>query len=241
MEYLVLSFIAGILTVLAPCVFPMLPVILGGSLGAKNLWRPFVVIISLVISIITFTLLLKVFAVGIPEKSLKYFSGLIILFFGISLIFPHLWEKFSTKLSLGASSQTMLQKSSQKKGIIGWIFLGISLGPVFSACSPTYFLIVGTVLPQNFWIGFLNLCVYGFGLFLVLFSIALLGQKFTQKLKWASDGGGFFKKFMGVIFIVLALAIMTGYDKKFEGWVLDFEFFQNLSSVESKVKESLEK
>ncbi len=241
MEYFVISFIAGILTVLAPCIFPMLPVILGGSLGAKSLWRPFVVILSLVFSIIAFTLILKVFAVGIPETALKLFSAGIIFLFGISLIFPELWTHISSKLSLGASSQTMLQKSAQKKGVIGWIFLGMSLGPVFSACSPTYFLIVGTVLPQNFWIGFLNLCIYGAGLFLVLFLIAVLGQKFTKKLAWASSGSGIFKKIMGLIFVALALSIMTGYDKKFESWVLDFEFFQNLSLIEGTVKESLGK
>lgn len=235
MEYLPLSFIAGVLTVLAPCVFPMLPVILGGSIGAKNIIRPIVVVASLAISIIAFTLLIKVFAIGIPENFLKAISAGIIIFFGVSLIFPHLWEKISAKFSLGSSSQNLLQKSSQKKGIIGYIFLGASLGPVFSACSPTYFLIVGTVLPQNFFIGFINLLVYAFGLFLVLMIVAIFGQKATRNLAWASSGQGIFKKIFGVLFILMGIGIFLGYDKKLESALLNNDFFLNLATLESKI------
>jgi len=237
MQYLFISFIAGILTVLAPCVFPMLPVILGGSLGSKSLYRPFVVILSLALSIVSFTLLLKVFFVGVPQSAMKILSSVIIVFFGITMFFPDLWDKISAKLSLGNASQTALQNSAKKEGILGWILLGASLGPVFSACSPTYFLIVGTVLPQNFFIGLLNLLVYALGLFLILFVIAIFGQKVTSKMKGLTDSKGYFKKFLGLIFIALGIAIYFGYDKVFEAWLLDFKFFETISSVESNFLE----
>ncbi len=234
MEYFIISFIAGILTVLSPCIFPMLPVVLGGSVGEKNLFRPFVVILSLAISIVTFTLLIKVFAVGIPQNTLKLISAGIIFFFGLTLIFPHLWDVISEKLKLGSASQEMLQKSSQKEGILGYILLGASLGPVFSACSPTYFLIVGTVLPQNFFIGFINLLIYVFGLFLVLFLVAIFGQKITAKFSGMTSSSGWFKKFFGIVFIALAIAIFFGYDKMVEAWMLDQPFFLNLATLETK-------
>lgn len=237
MEYFVISFIAGVLTVLAPCVFPMLPVILGGSLGAKSLFRPFVVILSLAISIVVFTLLIKVFALGIPESILKLVSAGIIFFFGLTLIFPHLWDVISEKLNLGSASQEMLQKSSTKEGVWGYMLLGASLGPVFSACSPTYFLIVGTVLPQNFFIGFINLLIYALGLFLVLFLVAIFGQQMTAKFSGLSSSNGWFKKFFGFVFIALAIAIFFGYDKVFESWMLDQDFFLNLATLETKFTE----
>lgn len=233
MQYLLISFIAGILTVLAPCVFPMLPIILGGSLGSKSLYRPFVVILSLALSIVSFTLLLKVFFIGVPQSAMKTLSAGIIVFFGITMIFPELWDKISAKLGLGSSSQKALQNSAKKEGILGWILLGASLGPVFSACSPTYFLIVGTVLPQNFFIGLLNLLVYALGLFIILFAITIFGRKITAKMKGLTDSKGYFKKILGIIFILLGLTIYLGYDKVFEAWLLDFKFFETLSSVEN--------
>lgn len=53
------SFIAGILTILAPCVLPVLPVILAGSLTEKEKWYPYLVTLSLALSIVVFTVLLK--------------------------------------------------------------------------------------------------------------------------------------------------------------------------------------
>ncbi len=53
------SFIAGVLTILAPCVLPVLPVILAGSLTEKEKWYPYLVTLSLALSIVVFTVLLK--------------------------------------------------------------------------------------------------------------------------------------------------------------------------------------
>ena len=58
---LITSFLAGILTVAAPCVLPLLPVIVGGSLMDEHRSRPLIIAVSLALSVILFTLLLKVF------------------------------------------------------------------------------------------------------------------------------------------------------------------------------------
>jgi cytochrome c biogenesis protein CcdA len=55
-----ISFIAGILTILAPCVLPLLPIIIGGSLEEKSIRRPIIITLSLAASIVVFTLILKV-------------------------------------------------------------------------------------------------------------------------------------------------------------------------------------
>ena len=179
MEYLWLSFLAGVLTILAPCVLPLLPIIIGGSLADKNPLRPLIITLSLAGSIILFTLLLKVSTalIEIPPAAWKGLSGGIIIIFGITLLFPNAWERVSAKLNFGGSSQTLLQKSGQHKGYLGMIFVGMALGPVFAACSPAYFLILSTVLPQSFFWGFINLCVYALGLGLVMFLVAFTGQQ----------------------------------------------------------------
>jgi cytochrome c biogenesis protein CcdA len=44
MSLLIITFIAGILSSLAPCVLPLIPVIIGGTLTeAKNKYKPFII------------------------------------------------------------------------------------------------------------------------------------------------------------------------------------------------------
>lgn len=218
MQYLLLSLLGGVLTVLAPCVLPLLPVIIGGSLTDKNPWRPVVITTSLALSVVIFSLALKVSTalISMPPSFWKWLSGGIVLFFGLTLLFPQAWEVVSVRLRLGRSSQGALQKSSQRKGWLGMILMGMALGPVFASCSPAYFLILGTVLQESWFWGIINLMVYAFGLSFVMLLIALTGQKFMGSLKKAADPKSVFKKILGVLFIVIGVGIILGYDKKVE-------------------------
>ena len=241
MEYFLLSFIAGILTILAPCVLPMLPIIIGGGASGNSVLRPLIVTASLTVSIIIFTLLIKVSTIfiDIPQEFWKIFSGAIIIVFGITMIFPYLWDYISVKLGFNSSSQELLNESAKKEGIWGMVLIGASLGPVFSSCSPTYFLILGTVLPQSFAAGLINLIIYSLGLALMMFLIAFFGQKLTSKLQGISSNSGITKKVLGSIFIFIGIAIIMGYDKSFETWLLNFDFYSNLGNLEQSFIESV--
>lgn len=59
MTLFIVSFLAGALTILAPCVLPLLPVVLAGSLTEKKRWYPYVVTLSLAFSVVLFTVVLK--------------------------------------------------------------------------------------------------------------------------------------------------------------------------------------
>lgn len=221
MEFLVPSFLAGILTVLAPCVMALLPVILGGTLGSKNPLRPLVITLSLGVSVILFTLALKATTalIGIPQDVWKWISGGLIILFGLAMLFPNGWNKLAFKLKL-YKSENLVHKSGEKKGLLGAVLLGASLGPVFTTCSPTYALILAVVLPQNFTIGLINLFVYAIGLMIPLLIVGYGGQRLTRKLKWAVNPNGLFKKGLGVLLIIVGIAIFTGYDKKLEAKIL---------------------
>ena len=228
MILLIVSFIAGILTILAPCVLPVLPVILGGSIGDKqsNKKKTFTIIASLGISVILFTLLLKASTlfIDIPESFWKIFSGSIILILGLVTFFPSLWEnKYIAKLS--RKSNIALGKGDQKKSFFGDVIVGASLGPVFSSCSPTYFIILATVLPVTPFLGFIYLLSYALGLCLALLAVAFFGQKIINKLGIVANPDGWFKKSLGILFILVAIAIFTGFDKKLQTIILDNGFF----------------
>ena len=225
MTTLPLAFFAGILTILAPCILPLLPVIVGGSLADKNPLRPLVLTLSLAVSIVLFSLLIKAstLLIEVPADFWKLLSGGIILFFAFTYIFPELWETCSLKCGLGNKSQELLNKAGQKKSWTGTILLGAALGPAFSSCSPVYFVILATILPVSFFWGVINLVAYSLGLALMMGLIAFFGQKLVIRLKVAADPKGWFKKVLGVLFLIVGLGIILGWDKKAEIWLLDHD------------------
>ena len=235
------SLAAGMLTVLAPCILPLLPVIVGGSLTGDGrgvqLKKVLTIVLSLGASVIVFTLLLKVSTlfIDIPEYVWKWLSGGILVLLGTVTIFPSLWEgQFMAKLS--ARSNILLGKGDQKKSFWGDVIMGAALGPVFSTCSPTYFIVLATVLPAQPLVGIVYLLAYTVGLCTSLFVVAFIGQKIMGKLDVAANPHGWFKKILGIIFVIVGLAIISGFDKKFEFTLLSAGIF-DVTKVEQGLLE----
>lgn len=223
MQLLLLSFIAGVLTVLAPCVLPVLPVIIGGSLaGTGRQSRPIAIVASLAVSIVLFTLLLKatVWFIGIPFSALAIISGGIIILVGLVLLFPRAWDALSFKLGL-YKTEGLVGKARTRQGLAGDILLGAALGPVFSSCSPTYGIIVATVLPASLAQGTVYLAVYALGLALPLLAIAYAGRAAVQKVRWLANPNGLFKRLLGLLLVLVGLTIVTGLDKQVEQYLTD--------------------
>lgn len=243
MTLLIISFIAGLLTVLAPCILPLLPVVIGSSVGSRSKATPFIVIGSLAFSILLFTYLLKASTafIIIPTFVWGYISGGILVAFGLVMLFPQLWEKLPlvNKTNLGANK--LVGTGYQKKSVWGDVMIGAALGPVFSSCSPTYFVILATVLPASFLLGTIYLLAYIAGLVLVLGLIALLGQKFTSKLQFVADNHSRLKRGAGALFLIVGLFILTGFDKKIETWILDNGYVNGVFNLEQRLLEKTEK
>ncbi|HEX5743840.1 MAG TPA: cytochrome c biogenesis protein CcdA [Candidatus Saccharimonadales bacterium] len=225
MILLALSFIAGVLTVLTPCILPLLPVIVGGSLGgdAKDRARPYIIVGSLAVSLLLFTLLLKAstLLIGVSPRVWTYLSGGIIIALGLTALFPGKWEQLMGRLGWQAGSQRFLGRSEHKKGPVGAILTGAALGPVFSSCSPTYAFILATVLPQSLASGVVYLIAYTIGLVSVLLVVALTGRRFISRFAWASDTHGTFRRSLGILFIALGISIAAGWEKKAEIWLVE--------------------
>lgn len=247
MILLITSFIAGVLTILAPCTLPLLPVIVGSSVDGtgkkQNMKKAIVIAASLGLSIVIFTLILKAstLLIDIPSSTWALISGVIILVFGLVSLFPKLWEKIPLVRKLNTGSNKLIGVGYQKKSFWGDVLIGVSLGPVFSTCSPTYFIILATVLPQSFVLGTVYLLAYALGLALILLLIAFLGQKIVSKLGGISDTRGWFKKGLGILFIIIGLAIITGIDKKIETKLLDAGLFDITRVEQSLLKLGEEK
>ena len=221
------AFIAGILTTLAPCVLPLLPVIVGGSLGwpsAEARKRAYLIAASLGASVIFFTILLRASTalIDIPALTWQLVSGIILIALGTVSLFPRLWDAVSAKLSLQSRSNKQLVAARERGGTAGAILTGAALGPVFTSCSPLYLYVIVAVLPASFAEGVVLLLAYAIGLCGTLLLVSLLGQKVIGKARWIANPDGSFKRVLGVIFILVGIAVILGLDKDLQFWILEY-------------------
>lgn len=243
MTLFIVSFIAGVLTVLAPCVLPLLPVILAGSVSeVANKRRPLIIISSLSLSVFVFTLILKgsTALINVGPSFWSIISAIILTAFGLTLIFPDAWARIVLKIPGHNRPDSWIARGYGGRGDF-WtdVLVGAALGPVFTTCSPTFFVILATVLPQSLVMGMIDLAAYITGLALVLLLVAFIGQKIIDKLEWATNPYGWFKRTLGVIFVLLGLLIVTGFDKKTESLILNSGFF-DVTNLEQSIHLALE-
>ena len=240
MILLLISFIAGVLTVLAPCVLPLLPVIVGGSLTTGSHRRAYAICISLGGSVLVFTLLLKASTafINVPQSFWEILSGGILILFGVVMLFPRLWDAIPLVNRINRSSNALLGTGYQKNSIWGDFLMGAALGPVFASCSPTYFVILATVLPASFGMGLADLVAYVVGLSGFLLIIALVGQKLVDRLNVTIEPGGWFRRAIGVLFLIVGLAVATGSEAKAELWLLNHGF--DVTVIEQSLLKSSE-
>lgn len=240
MSLLFASFVAGLLTILAPCVLPVIPVILGGAASSarRTAFRATVIVLALGVSILIFTLLLKASTVllGVPQSVWQFISSVIIIGLGLSYLFPQLWEKLSLSSGSAIKSQELLAGANKKDGMLGAILTGAALGPVFTSCSPTYLFIVAAILPVEFWLGCLYLIAYILGLCLVLLAVALLGSRVVKKLRWSLNPTGLFRRSIGVLMIIVGVFILLGLDKSFQTFVIDQGWYAPVESIENSLR-----
>lgn len=208
-------------------------------MGTKNPWRPLIIAGSLGVSVIVFTLLLKATTalIGIPQEFWRSISGILVILFGLTMVFPIMWEKLSFKMKL-YKNESFLEKSGKKEGTKGAVLLGAALGPVFTTCSPTYAIILAIVLPANFGIGLLNLVVYTLGLVLLLLVIGYGGQKVSKRFKFAVKPTGWFKRGLGVVLLTTGFLVITGLDKTLEIAILEAGYLGPIEIEQSLLEQA---
>jgi cytochrome c-type biogenesis protein len=224
---LLVSFVAGIPTVAAPCVTD-------ADVASRQWFRPIVIALGLVVSVVVFTLLLQATTtlLRVPRIVWQVLAGLIVILFGLTLLFPETWERIQTRIGLRDRANRALDANYRRGGLLGDLLLGASLGPVFSSCSPTYALIVAAVLPSSFAVGLLYLVAYAIGLAATLLLVAFLGQAAARRLGWLSRPRGWLRVTVGVLMVVVGIAIIAGLDRIVQAWVLEQGWYAPIERLE---------
>ncbi len=221
---IIFAFLAGVVTILSPCILPVLPIILSSSIGDQNIgkMRPFGVITGFILSFTFFTLFLSsiVKLIGIPAESLRVFSVIVIGLFGVTMLIPKF--QYWTEILFSKLSQ-FLPQSQGKTGFGGGILIGLSLGLLWTPCvgpilaSVISLAITGSV---NIEAVFITLA-YALGTAIPMFFIMIAGQTALRKAPWLLQNSGAIQKVFGVLMILTALAIFFNLDRKFQTFILN--------------------
>jgi len=214
------AFLAGIITILSPCILPVLPIILSGTVGGDKR-KPFGIVLGFIFSFTIFTLFLSaiVKATGIQSESLRIFSTAILLIFGIALFFPSVL-KLSEKLF--SSLQKFAPKSQNNNGFIGGFIIGLSLGLLWTPC-------VGPILASVITLAatssvnattFLITLAYSLGTAIPMFAIMYGGRTLFTKVPWLLAKLPVIQRFFGVLMILTALSIFFKVDIKFQAYIV---------------------
>ena len=240
------AFVSGFVTILAPCIWPLLPIILSSTVtGEKR--KPLGITLGIMISFALFTLTISYFVklFNFDPDFLRLFAVIVIGFLGLTLVVPMLsriLEGFVSRVSgIFGSSNT------SHHGFWGGLIVGFSLGLVWSPCAGPILATIATLAATrtvNFEIVLVTI-VYVIGLGIPLFIFATLGSHLFTKTKFLSKYTGRIQQIFGIIMILTAVSIYTNYDKVIQVKLLDLvpsysNFLYKLESADS-VKKQLDK
>ncbi len=218
------AFLAGLVTILSPCILPVLPIILSSSAtGSRR--HPWGVVLGFILSFTFFTLFLSslVKLTGVSADVLRTFSVVVIFAFGLVLLFPVLLKVFELFASKVASINVGGGDPNAEKGFWSGIVIGISLGLVWTPCvgpilaSVISLALSGSVSGEAFFITL----SYALGTALPMLAILYGGRGLVQRVPLLLNNLGKIQKVFGVLMLLTALAIHFNYDRKFQAYVLE--------------------
>jgi len=227
------AFIAGIVTILSPCILPILPIVLSGSVGGHK--KPFGIVLGFIFSFTFFTLFLALIvrSFGISADGLRLVSVAIILLFGVALVLPAA-QKFSEILFSKISSRMPVGNSGT--GFFSGILIGTSLGLIWTPCVGPIIAAVITLAATasvNSQTVLITLS-YSLGTAIPMFFIMYSGRKLFEKVPWLLSNTGKIQRVFGILMILTALAIYFNLDRKFQTFILDTfpQYGVGLTSIE---------
>lgn len=220
----IIAYAAGALTILSPCVIPLVPIVLG-SAAQRHRWGPLALALGLVTSFTATGFIIATVgaSIGLNTETIRWWTAVLLLIVGIVLIVPRLQAMFEHAAGPLASWAGERQARLERFGLAGQAGIGVLLGLVWSPCvGPT--LGAATVLAaQGKDLGQVAqvMAAFALGIASVLVIVALLAQnvlaRWRGRLMSAGTRG---RRVLGVLIVLVAALIITGTDHKLEAAVI---------------------
>lgn len=213
------AFLGGVVTILSPCILPLLPIILSGSV-VEGSQRPFGIVLGFIASFSFFTLFLSAIikATGIPADILRNTAVVALFVFGLFLLVPQL-QAILEKLLAGLSK---LLPQSSNNGFWGGVILGLSLGLVWSPCvGPILASVITLAATSSVSLAaFFITIAYAVGTAIPMLIILFTGRTLLKKSPWLLSKGTSIQKVFAVMMMLMAVALFFNFDRSFQTWVV---------------------
>ncbi len=223
------AFISGVITILSPCILPVLPILLsGGASGGRA--RPFGVISGFVASFTVFTLTLStiVQALRIPADALRIVAVVLIVLFGVVMLVPRLsawFELLASRLAAGGRKLVPAGRGSPGGGWAGYwggCLVGLSLGLVWTPCvGPIMASVISLALTRRVESASLYITLaYTLGTALPMLGVMFGGRALLNRVPALARNSVNIQRGLGILMILVGLAIGLGWDRRFQSLVL---------------------
>lgn len=222
---LVLGYAAGLLTLINPCVLPILPIVLATAFQAGKS-GPLALAAGMSVSFVTLGLLVATAgrAVGITEETVSNAGAVLMIVFGVILLVPRFSAAFATATA-GVSTRADSQMDSLgTQGIGGQFVGGLLLGAVWSPCiGPTLggAISLASQGESILWAGAIMVS-FALGVSTIILALAYGAQSAIKGRQAALRRFAHVARpAMGVVFVAVGLAILFKFHHYAEIWALD--------------------
>ena len=220
MTTLALAFAAGLLSILSPCVLPLVPIVLGTAIVAHPLGAVALAAgLSLSFTVLGLLLALVGFGLGIDAGMLRVAAAVIMIGLGVVLLVP------SWQARLAAAGGPISDWADRRfggaasSGLGGQFAIGLLLGAVWSPCVGPTLGAASLLASQGHDLlrVALTMAVFGIGAALPLILLGLLSRTTLMGVRSRlMSAGKLGKGLLGAAFIVVGAAIVSGADKQIE-------------------------
>jgi cytochrome c biogenesis protein CcdA len=222
---LVLALLAGVVTIAAPCTLPVLPILLGASVGHTSKARPALIALGFVVSFSAVALLLSAITriFDFDPNVLRTGAAFLLVGFGLLMIWPTPFEWLSVRIG-GLTNGSSASSTASRQGNIGGFVLGTTLGLVWTPCAGP---VLGSILTivatskDSAWASLL-LVVYAIGAAIPMLAIAYGGQAVTTRVRSIARISPRLQQGFGIVVIGFAVASYFQYDTLIVAWLTGF-------------------
>lgn len=220
---LIFAFVAGTLSVLSPCVLPILPVVLGSAAAEHRLGTVALAGgIALAFTALGLFIATVGFSLGLDQGPFRLLGAVLLAAFGLVLLVPSLYERFTNVAGRLGTGVALLSSNLSGEGLGGQFVLGLTLGVVWSPCAGPTLGAASLVAAQGHQLAQVGatMTVFAFGATLPL---VLLGQltRWLAGRRGALLAAGQRGKFaLGAILVVAGMAMVTGLDTPIESFLV---------------------
>lgn len=231
MLQILIAILAGILTIGAPCILPLLPILLGSSVGSTSKTRPLFISLGFVVmfSIVGLALSFLTTSLNLSPDVIRKVAVVALAIFGLFMLWPTPFEKLTGYLSKFTTRASQLSSKAGNGNLSGFI-LGLTLGLIWTPCAGP---VLGSILTliatqNNLASAGILLFAYAVGAGIPMLVIAYGGQFITTKVRVFANYTTRIQQIFGVVIILLAIAIYFQYDALIQTKILEFYNFGGL-------------